>query len=56
MKLRYCDHCQKQINNNIFIKCCESYIAVNKKKLNHIGDLCVNCADEIFKNYKEVKR
>ena len=51
MKLRLCDACKGKIEGK-FIKCCESYMEeVNKgykvQRLNHIGDLCLECWEKI---------
>lgn len=51
MKQRLCDSCGKAIDGK-YIKCCESLIEDGKYKLNHVGDLCLNCWNNVSKNKK----
>ena len=47
MKIRLCDSCNKTIKGK-YVKCCESFIENKQQRLNHIGDICLNCWSKLF--------
>ncbi len=47
MKGRFCDKCHTRIIKE-FVKCCISRMEKQTQRLEHCGDLCMDCWKEIY--------
>lgn len=48
MKKRFCDHCKMLISGKEkYLKVSECWMENNMQRLNHAGDLCFKCWEEV---------